>query len=165
MFPNQAGFNLGVDPRKPGQNMRGFISLPHGSGKKVRIAVLTKGDKVGRFLTDRCLSDLTGLDLVVPLCFLTGGRGKSSGGRYSWGRGPHSAGISVDTLMWLLHCIFFFQCCRSIYLLGLQIQAGTIEFDRLIATPDCMAMAARVAKVLGYAVVNAGFPLNCRFIR
>ncbi len=30
-----------------------------------------------------------------------------------------------------------------------QIQGGSIDFDRLIATPDCMALAARVAKILG----------------
>ena len=30
-----------------------------------------------------------------------------------------------------------------------QIQAGNINFDRLIATPDCMGQVARVAKVLG----------------
>jgi large subunit ribosomal protein L1 len=30
-----------------------------------------------------------------------------------------------------------------------QIQAGNINFDRLIATPDCMGQVARVAKILG----------------
>jgi len=30
-----------------------------------------------------------------------------------------------------------------------QIQAGNINFDRLIVTPDCMGLVARVAKILG----------------
>jgi hypothetical protein len=42
----QVGFNLGVDPRKPGQNLRGAISLPHGNGKKVTIAVMARKEKV-----------------------------------------------------------------------------------------------------------------------
>lgn len=33
--------NLGVDPRKSDQNVRGSIVLPKGTGKKIRIAVLT----------------------------------------------------------------------------------------------------------------------------
>jgi len=33
--------NLGVDPRKSDQNVRGSIVLPKGTGRKVRIAVLT----------------------------------------------------------------------------------------------------------------------------
>ena len=32
--------NLGVDPRQSDQNIRGTVSLPHGSGKTVRVAVL-----------------------------------------------------------------------------------------------------------------------------
>ncbi len=44
----QVGFNLGVDPRKPGQNLRGAISLPHGNGKKVTIAVMARKEKVRR---------------------------------------------------------------------------------------------------------------------
>lgn len=33
---------LGVDPRKADQNVRGTVSLPHGSGKSVRVLVVTK---------------------------------------------------------------------------------------------------------------------------
>jgi large subunit ribosomal protein L1 len=37
--------NLGVDPRKSDQGVRGSIVLPHGTGKQVRIAVFAQGDK------------------------------------------------------------------------------------------------------------------------
>ncbi len=36
---------LGVDPRKADQMVRGTVLLPHGTGKKVRVCVLTKGAK------------------------------------------------------------------------------------------------------------------------
>jgi len=37
---------LGVDPRHADQNVRGTVSLPNGTGKTVRIMVLTKGENV-----------------------------------------------------------------------------------------------------------------------
>ena len=36
--------NLGIDPRKSDQNVRGATTLPHGSGKSVRVAVFAQGD-------------------------------------------------------------------------------------------------------------------------
>lgn len=38
-------FNLGVDPKKTDQVVRGTVSLPHGTGKKVRVLVFAKGEK------------------------------------------------------------------------------------------------------------------------
>ncbi|MDD5692436.1 MAG: 50S ribosomal protein L1 [Candidatus Omnitrophica bacterium] len=37
-------FNLGVDTKKSDQMIRGTVVLPHGTGKKVRIAVFCKGE-------------------------------------------------------------------------------------------------------------------------
>ena len=37
---------LGVDPRHADQQVRGAVVLPHGTGRTVRILVVTKGDKV-----------------------------------------------------------------------------------------------------------------------
>ncbi|HRE75185.1 MAG TPA: 50S ribosomal protein L1, partial [Flavobacteriales bacterium] len=36
---------LGVDPRKANQMVRGTVSLPHGTGKNVRVLVLCTADK------------------------------------------------------------------------------------------------------------------------
>ncbi|MGC2064346.1 MAG: 50S ribosomal protein L1 [Thermodesulfovibrionales bacterium] len=38
-------FNLGVDPRKSDQMVRGTVVLPHGTGKTVRVLVFAKGEK------------------------------------------------------------------------------------------------------------------------
>lgn len=37
---------LGVDPRHAEQMLRGTVSLPHGTGKKVTVLVITKGSKI-----------------------------------------------------------------------------------------------------------------------
>ena len=39
-----AAINLGVDPRKSDQNVRGSSVLPNGTGKTVRVAVFAQGD-------------------------------------------------------------------------------------------------------------------------
>ena len=37
--------NLTIDVSKTDQNVRGVIDLPHGTGKKIKVAVMAKGDK------------------------------------------------------------------------------------------------------------------------
>jgi len=46
----EAHIKLGVDSRHADQQVRGAIVLPHGTGKTVRVAVFTKGDKVQQAL-------------------------------------------------------------------------------------------------------------------
>lgn len=38
--------NLGVDPRKADQNIRGSVVLPHGTGKSVKVLAFAKGEKI-----------------------------------------------------------------------------------------------------------------------
>lgn len=44
-FPEtvDVSINLGIDPRKSDQSVRGATTLPHGTGKSVRVAVFTQG--------------------------------------------------------------------------------------------------------------------------
>lgn len=41
----ELAMNLGVDPRKADQMVRGTVSLPHGTGKVARVIVFAKGEK------------------------------------------------------------------------------------------------------------------------
>ncbi len=42
----EVSVKVGVDPRKSDQQVRGTVSLPNGTGKKMIILVLAKGDKI-----------------------------------------------------------------------------------------------------------------------
>ena len=86
--------NLGIDPRKSDQNVRGIVQLPHGTGKTLRVAVFAKGDKAKE--AKDAGADLVGAEDLAE-----------------------------------------------------KVQAGQIDFDRCIATPDMMAMVGRLGKVLG----------------
>ena len=43
-----AAINLGVDPRKSDQNVRGSSVLPNGTGKNMRVAVFTQGENADK---------------------------------------------------------------------------------------------------------------------
>jgi large subunit ribosomal protein L1 len=90
----EIAMNLGVDPRHADQNVRGVVSLPHGTGKSVRVAVFAKGAKAEEAV--KAGADVVGADDLAE-----------------------------------------------------KIQAGTIDFDRCIATPDMMPVVGRLGKVLG----------------
>jgi large subunit ribosomal protein L1 len=90
----EISMNLGVDPRHADQNVRGVVSLPHGTGKSVRVAVFAKGAKVEE--AEKAGADIVGGDDLAE-----------------------------------------------------KVQAGEIDFDRCIATPDMMPVVGRLGKVLG----------------
>jgi large subunit ribosomal protein L1 len=54
---------LGVDPRKSNQMVRGVVSLPHGTGKEVRVLVLCTPDKEAEAKTAG--ADYVGLDEYI----------------------------------------------------------------------------------------------------
>lgn len=54
---------LGVDPRKANQMVRGVVTLPHGTGKEVKVLVLCPEDKVQEALDAG--ADYAGLDEYV----------------------------------------------------------------------------------------------------
>ena len=55
--------NLGVDPRKANQMIRGVVTLPHGTGKVVRVLALCTPDKVAE--AQAAGADYAGLDEYI----------------------------------------------------------------------------------------------------
>ncbi|MGH7098729.1 MAG: 50S ribosomal protein L1 [Stellaceae bacterium] len=90
----EVAMNLNLDPRKPDQNLRGTVMLPHGTGKPVRVAVFARGDRAGE--AEAAGADIVGAEDLVE-----------------------------------------------------KVQAGQIDFDRAIATPDLMALVGRLGRILG----------------
>jgi large subunit ribosomal protein L1 len=56
-------FRLGIDPRKADQMIRGTVSLPHGTGKAVRVAVFATGDAARE--AEDAGADVVGADDLV----------------------------------------------------------------------------------------------------
>ena len=90
----EVAMNLGVDPRHADQMVRGVVSLPHGTGKTLKVAVFARAAKADE-------ATAAGADIV-----------------------------GAEDLME-------------------DIQKGNMDFDRVIATPDMMAVVGRLGKVLG----------------
>jgi large subunit ribosomal protein L1 len=86
--------NLGVDPRHADQQVRGVVSLPSGTGRDVRVAVIAKDAKADE--AKAAGAEIVGAEDLVE-----------------------------------------------------RIQGGFVDFDRVIATPDMMALVGRLGKVLG----------------
>ena len=54
---------LGVDPRQSDQNIRGTVTLPHGTGKSVRVVVFAQGDLARQ--AEEAGADFVGTDELV----------------------------------------------------------------------------------------------------
>ncbi|CAL4318087.1 50S ribosomal protein L1 [Buchnera aphidicola] len=52
--------NLGINPKKSDQNIRGSIILPNGTGRSVRVAVFTQGDNIK--IAQKNGADLVGME-------------------------------------------------------------------------------------------------------
>jgi len=92
----ELAFRLGVDPRKADQMVRGTVSLPHGTGKSVRVAAFATGDKAreaqeagadvvgGEDLVDQVIKGVIEFDAAVAtpdLMSLVGKAGRVLGPR------------------------------------------------------------------------------------
>ena len=62
----ELSFNLGIDGRQADQSIRGTIMLPHGTGKEVRVVVITQGELLGE-ATDAGADFVGGSDLVEKI--------------------------------------------------------------------------------------------------
>ncbi len=54
---------LGVDPRQADQQVRGTVVLPNGTGKKVRVLVIAKGDKAD--IAEKEGADIVGAEEII----------------------------------------------------------------------------------------------------
>ena len=59
----EVAINLGVDPRHSDQMVRGMVSLPAGTGKNVKVAVICKDDKIAEATSAG--ADLAGSDVII----------------------------------------------------------------------------------------------------
>jgi len=62
----ELAFKLGVDPKQSDQMVRGTVALPHGSGKKVRVAVFAKGQAAES--AKEAGADFIGFEDLVKKC-------------------------------------------------------------------------------------------------
>ena len=56
---------LGVDPKHADQIVRGTVSLPHGTGKKVRVTVIAQGEKAKE--AEAAGADLVGIEYIQKI--------------------------------------------------------------------------------------------------
>ena len=54
---------VGIDPKKSDQQVRGTVSLPHGTGQKITLVVIAKGDKAKEAVDAG--ADLVGADEIL----------------------------------------------------------------------------------------------------
>jgi len=59
----EVAVKLGIDPKKQDQMVAGTVSLPHGTGKQVRVLAFVKGDKVDE--AQAAGADYVGLEDLV----------------------------------------------------------------------------------------------------
>ena len=56
---------LGVDPKHADQIVRGTVSLPHGTGKKIRVLVIAQGEKIKE--AEAAGADFVGIEYIAKI--------------------------------------------------------------------------------------------------
>jgi large subunit ribosomal protein L1 len=86
----EVAFKLGVDPRRADQIVRGTVSLPHGTGKTIRVAVFAEGEAArqaeeagadvvgGRDLVERVQGGFLDFDAAVAVPEMMGQVGRAA---------------------------------------------------------------------------------------
>lgn len=59
----EAHIKLGIDPRQADQQVRGTVVLPNGTGKKVRVLVIAKGEKAD--VATKAGADIVGAEEII----------------------------------------------------------------------------------------------------
>lgn len=62
----ELSFNLGIDGRQADQSIRGTVMLPHGTGKEIRVVVITQGELV-KEASDAGADFVGGSDIVEKI--------------------------------------------------------------------------------------------------
>ncbi|MGC9036810.1 MAG: 50S ribosomal protein L1, partial [Verrucomicrobiia bacterium] len=63
----ELAFRLGVDPKQSDQMVRGTVSLPHGTGKQVRVLVFTKNPAAAE-AAKTAGADFVGFEDLIKKC-------------------------------------------------------------------------------------------------
>jgi large subunit ribosomal protein L1 len=90
--------NLNLDPRKPGQSLRGSISLPNGTGKKLSCLVFTKDPEAQKRALAMGARHAGGESLVNALLQKGAAADDALGGEASTSQSDSDVVISLDSL-------------------------------------------------------------------
>jgi len=63
----ELALQLNLDPRKPGQSLRGSLSLPHGNGKNFAVAVFTEDARLAELALQRGAVAAGGMSLIESI--------------------------------------------------------------------------------------------------
>mmetsp|Transcript_52663 Transcript_52663/g.111866 ORF Transcript_52663/g.111866 Transcript_52663/m.111866 type:complete len:330 (-) Transcript_52663:59-1048(-) len=63
----ELALQLNLDPRKPGQSLRGSLALPHGNGKAFAVAVFTDSEKLAEEALERGAAVAGGASLIKSI--------------------------------------------------------------------------------------------------